>query len=214
MMGPHLDRLSDGSLRFTEIAPWFYSVLLEVPELLDSDQPEAVSQRLYPEPSDDPEIRESWDKYVRPDLFALIASARDIVLHDLGNIGRVELPPTSEQADDPVELMDELALWKLDIPVGHVQAWISALNVARLTLSTRFAIEDDDMGEGDDAEDDGEEDGGAENEPPEFDVRSFAITRVHLLGWIQQMLIDQENPPPSDAEAPWLPPDEPDQDDG
>ena len=207
MMGPRLDRLSDGTLRFTEIAPWFYSVLLEVPELLDSDQPEAVSQRLYPEPSDDEEIRESWDKYVRPDLFALVASAREIVLQDLGNIGRIELPPPSEDEEDPMEVLGGLALWSLEIPVGHVQAWISALNVARLTLSTRFAVEDGDMEEKDD-----QEDGGSEEDPPEFDMRTFAITRIHLLGWIQQMMIEEENPPPSDADAPWMPKDDPEDD--
>ena len=79
-----------------------------------------------------------------------------------------------------------------------MQAWISALNVARLTLSTRYELEDSDMAEPDDAEDDDDSD-------EVFDARRIAVAQVHLLGFIQQMLIEEENPPPSDAETPWNP---------
>ena len=40
---------------------------------------------------------------------------------------------------------------------------------------------------------------------PDFEMKRFAIARVHLLGYIQQMLIEEENPPPSDFDAPWMP---------
>ena len=93
MMGPRMTRMSDGGLRMTELAPWFVGVLLELPELLDSDQPEAVSQRLYPDPSDDDEQKRDWDKYVRPELFALIASAREIVIRDIGGMGPDQKQP-------------------------------------------------------------------------------------------------------------------------
>ena len=62
MMSPELQRLSDGSVRLVDLAPWFVGVILELPDLLDSDQPEVVSRRLYPDPSDDAEHQKDWDK--------------------------------------------------------------------------------------------------------------------------------------------------------
>jgi len=203
MMGPQLTRMSDGSLRFSELAPWFVGVLVQLPDLLDPDQPEAVSQRLYPQPSDDDEIQKDWEKYVRPELFALVASAREIVLKDIGNL---RLGPDPDPTGDSGDLLPPgLAMCSLDIPGEHVQGWISALNVARLTLSTRFEVEDTDMVEPDLGEEDEDEEIEAEDESFEevFDTKRIAIAQIHLLGFIQQMLIEEENPPPSDFDAPW-----------
>jgi hypothetical protein len=212
-MGPRLQRMSDGSLRFSELAPWFVGVLVQLPDLLDSDQPEEVSRRLYPDPSDDEEIKEAWDKFVRPELFALVASAREIVLQDIGNL-RLGADPDPRGEDSellpPGLDVPGLAMCTLDIPGNHVQAWISALNVARLTLSTRFELEDNDMAEPDDEDlDDDEtdiEDLEEDFDPANvFDMRRIAVAQIHLLGFLQQMLIEEENPPPSDANAPWSP---------
>ena len=212
MMGPRLERLSDGSIRLNELAPWFASVLAQLPEILDSDQPEAVSQRLYPEPSDDPDIQESWDKYVRPDLFALVATAREIVLRDLGNMGPasiVEPPPDpdADEEDEETAFWGGLAFWTLEIPAAHVQAWISALNVARLTLSTRFAVEDDELFEEEQELLEGDDEATRERRR-ELETKQLAITSIHLLGYLQQMLIEADSPTPSDFEYPWLPEEE------
>jgi hypothetical protein len=180
MMSPELQRLSDGSVRLLDLAPWFVGVILELPDLLDSDQPEVVSRRLYPDPSDDAEHQKDWDKFVRPELFALVASAREIVLRDIGTMAPSSLE--SEEATD-------LSVWQLDIPETHIQGWISALNVARLTLSSRYTLEDEDMVEPEEPEDSAE---------PDFDEKHFAVARVHLLGWLQQLLIEAESPPPED----------------
>ncbi|MEM8885856.1 MAG: DUF2017 family protein [Planctomycetota bacterium] len=177
VMGPELVRLSDGSLQIKQLAPWFVGVLFELPALLDSDQPEEVSRRLYPEPSDDEEIRETWDKYVRPELFALVASAREIVSKDIEELG-----PTEDEEAGP-------AFWELAIPEKHIQAWISALNIARLSLATKYGVEGADIEELIDLN---------EDESEEAAERRYAITRVHLLGWLQQLLIEQESPPPED----------------
>jgi len=208
MMNPRLTRMSDGSLRFSELAPWFVGVLVQLPALLDSDQPEEVSRRLYPEPSDNKEMQEEWDKYVRPELFALVASAREIVLRDLGNlrVGSTSDANVAEDLDDDA-ILGGLAFCTLEIPVEHVQAWISALNVARLTLSTSFDLEDTDMEEPEDEEAEGDDAG-----DPMFDTRQIAVAQIHMLGFLQQMLIEEENPPPSDFDAPWsVEPEEPEE---
>ncbi|MHC4409943.1 MAG: DUF2017 family protein [Planctomycetota bacterium] len=181
MMGPRVTRMSDGSVRLSELAPWFVGVMLELPDLLNSDQPEDVSRRLYPEPSDDEEQKKDWEKFVRPELFALVATAREIVIKDIGGMG-------------PDEDASGMALWELLIPEQHVHGWISALNVARLTLSEKFKIAEGDMIEPDDEE--------LDPEAVEWSEKRFAVARIHLLGYLQGMLIEEQSPPPEGFDGP------------
>jgi len=183
MMGPMVERMSDGALRLRHLAPWFVGVLLELPELLDSDQPEAVSRRLYPEPSEDEDQQRDWEKFVRPELFALIASAREIVMRDIGALG--------VDGDDKLGL----AFWTLDIPANHIQAWISALNVARLTLAETHEIGEDDMG--------GLSEEDLDPETEQWTEKQLAGERIHMLGYLQQLLIEAESPPPENFEGPF-----------
>ena len=154
----------------SNLAPWLVSILLELPELLDPDQPDAVKERLYPEPSADPDQSDEWRKFVHPDLFALLASAREIVAQDLAT-----LCPTDEEAP--------IGAWELRMPAAHVHAWISALNAARLTLAQTHEVDENDMNED-------------ELEPEGWDEKRLVVAKIHLLGWIQQMIIEDTNPPP------------------
>jgi Domain of unknown function (DUF2017) len=169
---PMLVRLEDGSLAFVNLEPWLAAILFELPGLLHPDQPDAVKDRLYPYPADEEEAKDEWRRLVHPDLFALIASARDVVQHDLA---RVEL-------GDPD---DEDGGSRLVIPHKHIAAWISAVNAARLTLAAANDIEQDEM--------DQAHEGFPESLGPE---KIIAITRINLLGWVQEMLILAESPPP------------------
>ena len=182
-MTPSLSHGQDGALLFSNLAPWFVSVLLELPHWLEQDkQDDTIRRRLYPEPSDDEEQREDWRKYVHPDLFALLADAREIVLHDLG-----ALTPADEE--------DPLGVWEMRIPKEHINGWISALNAARLAIGAKHEIEEEDMSD-------------EPTELEEFDERRLAVTRIHLLGWLQQLIIEDRNPPPDGLVIPdSLPPD-------
>jgi len=179
---PTLSRTDDGGLVFSNLAPWFVSVLLELPELLDEDQPDEVKERLYPEPSGDPDQSDEWKKYVHPELFALIASARTIVRKDLRS-----LAPMDEEAP--------LDAWQVAIEKEHISAWVSALNAARLTLGAAHDVDEEDMTED-------------QIEQESWDERRLAIAKIHLLGWLQQMIIEDRHPPPRGLEIPdTLPPD-------
>jgi hypothetical protein len=174
---PTLTRREDGSLLFEELGPWFVTVLGELPALLADERPEAVQERLFPLPSDDREACEEWRKYVHPDLFALLASAREVVERDLANL-------------EPTDPADAMRGWSLTIPDDHVNAWISALNVARLHLGTAHEIDEKDMQERyalleDDAP------------LPSLD-KLIALEKIGLLAWMQGMIIEDINPPPED----------------
>jgi len=169
---PELRRTEAGDLVLDHLAPAFIHVLHELPALLDRDQPDAVQDRLYPLPrEDDEEANEEWRRLVHPDLFALVASARDVVVRDLDGFG-------------PADPEAPFGGWRLVIPKDHVQAWLAALNAARLALGALHGLGETDLND--------------DFVPEEWEERHVAIATVHLLGWLQQLIIEDQHPPPDD----------------
>lgn len=212
MRPPSVTITDDGGLLLSHLAPWFVSVLFEVPDLLDADQPDAVKRRLYPEPSEDPEQSKEWQKYVHPDLFALLASAREIMQRDLETLSPMveSVPP---------------GLWGVTVQKEHISAWISAMNAARLTLAATYGIEEEDMDAGvlqfevepepdedapdaDDAEELDSEETASDGNGGAIDEKRLAILKIFLLGDLQGMIIEVKHPPPTGPKIPdSLPPD-------
>ncbi|MFT5286695.1 MAG: hypothetical protein ACI8TQ_002866 [Planctomycetota bacterium] len=150
----------DGHVDLTIIAPWVVAVLLELGELLDPDQPECVQDRLYPAASDDAEHNEEWEKFVHPDLMALVASAREIVTEDLKSFIPADVGKVG---------------WQLKIPPTHVRAWISALNAARLTIAELHQL--------------GVVELEALPEELEGEIAT-SVAKVRLFGWIQELILE------------------------
>jgi len=148
-----------GNLVVGGMSPPLVHVLREMPALLGADQPDVVKKRLFPDPSDDEAVAAEWRRTQHPELFALLADARTIVESDLSSLSRAFPSRT----------------WKLEIPATHVNAWISALNAARLALGALNDVTAADMDP---------ERGIAE------DARGLAILRIDLYGWLQSALID------------------------
>jgi hypothetical protein len=152
-----LRRDADGAFRVSRIPPLLDSVLRELPSILAREQPDAVKRRLFPDPGGDPEAVAEWRRTQHPELFALLADARTIVERDLSSL-----------------TIDEDGS-RFTIPAAHLNAWISALNAARLTLGATHDVTAADM----ESEDE-----------PVIDERSLAILRIHLYAWLQATLIE------------------------
>ncbi len=175
MIIPRLDRHDDG-VAFDNLAPAFIMLLMELPELLGPDQPDAVKRRLFPDVTHDDDARDEWRRLVHPELFALLASAREIVQTDLAG-----LQPSDPEAG--------FVTWRLEIPAAHVTGWISALNAGRLALGAAHEIENaDDMHP--------EFDSGDPDAELELDEQRIAVVKIHLLGELQAMLIMDQHPSP------------------
>lgn len=178
-MEPRLRQEADGSVVFDNLAPAFVFMLLEVPQLLGPDAPDEVKRRLFPDPGDDEKVRADWDRLVRPELYALLASTREIVTRDLGGLVPVAPPDVPDR---------DVEAWRLHIPAAHVKAWISAFNAARLALGAMHGIEsEEDLHAAFDVED----------EAP-LDERRLAIVRINVLAELQAMLIFCETGGPDD----------------
>jgi hypothetical protein len=96
-----------------------------VPSASPGDHP-AARARLYSSPTAgaDPAFDEDWQEYVEPDLRAHFEAGRSLVERDLTGLAAA---PDEESA-------------ALDIPVAHLDSWISALTQARLVLAEQHGI--------------------------------------------------------------------------
>ncbi len=166
-MQPVVAPRPDGGITMLFLPTDLSDLLLGLPAILDSDDRPEVRSRLYPAPSDDEEANADWERLMVPELFALIASARDVMARDLETLELTR--------DHPVG-------GRLDIPPEHSSAWISGLNAARLVLGAIHGIDADDMADDAVFLEDGE--------------RARAIVLVHLLGELQGVMIEVASRPP------------------
>ncbi len=162
-------RRKDG-VRVVHGLTWFaVAMLLDLPSLVSGEFPEAVEKRLFPDPSDDESHRTEWRRTVRPDLFALLASAREIVERDLRSIRPERGDPGARG-------------WRLEIRPKHVHAWLSALQAARLHLGEIHHFSEMEIDDGLDFAADAE--------------RGLALMKLDVLTALQGALVLNEMPEP------------------
>lgn len=160
----------DGTVELAGLPAWVVQALGELPELASPVQEGPARDRLFPNPSDDEAQNEEWERMVVPELFALLVSAQEVVQQDLARLA----PPR-----------EPFGGWTLRLPPDHTQAWISALNAARLNVASRHALSQPEL--------EGEAD-------VEDDVRDAARRIVDLYGLFQSILIRGVAPPPPDED--------------
>jgi len=102
---------------FGDLTPQHVETLSGIPMLLESDDPR-VRARLLPETCDDERREAEWRAHAVPELERLFASRGQLVARDLAALRPMP------QGDTKLLL----------IPDGHANAWLAALNAARLAL--------------------------------------------------------------------------------
>ena len=164
-MGLKVTRNGAGDIELSGLAPWIVAMLRELTDELRIAPDSAIGRRLFPDPYDAEEEQENaeWRRLVHPDLFALMASARAILASDLEQL---------EIEGDAGELVARVC-----VPATHVHAWLHSLGAARQALAAAHEIGEEDMGE---------------EELEIFDERTAALAPNHLLGWLQQLLVECE----------------------
>ena len=181
-MQPVMARRPDGTLSLLFLPPEFSALLMEIPALLDDDDRPEVRSRRYQMPTeDDEEANAEWERMMHPELFHLVAEARDVVARDLRLLERTHADPAGG---------------RLDIPADHRHAWISAIQTIRISLGAEHAVQAEDM-----------EDLSALAEPGE---RARALMRIHVLGDLQGLLIHEADPNVAEGLVDWEPDTTPD----
>jgi len=159
MKEPRVER-KRGALAVRDMPPALVGALAQLPRLLADDAPGILCRTVAtPYPGDDARTGE-WERHAVPELAHLFASARTLVLEDLE---RLRADGRSGRA------------FRIDIPARHHAAWLSALAAARVALGEAHGISAADM------------------DAPLPDViaaeRDRAVVLVHLLGWMQSLLV-------------------------
>ena len=116
---------NNGTLEISEIDPFLAELLRQIPASANPEAVPAAEQRLYSAPAgpDEKEFCQEWKVYVEPELRLLFQSATETVAADLGQLAAEEKP---------------FANGTLRIPQEHSDAWLNALNQARLAIAAKY----------------------------------------------------------------------------
>jgi hypothetical protein len=120
----------------------------------DPGDNDAARERLFPSPTNgkDPELDRDWLEYVEPELTDWFTSCRQVVERDLRSF--------------PGKTSSDLG-YTLRIPFDHLDAWIHALNQARIAIGAKYNFTETDMNE---------------EIPVEGEERSIALFQEHFYG--------------------------------
>lgn len=139
-------------------------LLQEVPEILESRHEPPSRERLFPAPTEsDADWNESWRQLVTPELEAWFHSAGETMARDLA-----AMTPQDREVNS----------YRVEIPRGHVNAWMSALNQARLILAAQHDITEQDMN--------------IEGRVNMYDRREIAVMQIKFLGWFLELLVQAQ----------------------
>ncbi len=115
----------NGALEISEIDPFLAELLRQIPASANPESVPAAEQRLYSAPAgpDEKELCAEWKIYVEPELRRLFQSATETVTSDLQQLAEKEKP---------------FANGNLSISQEHSDAWLNALNQARLAIAAKY----------------------------------------------------------------------------
>lgn len=153
-------RHSADAFELCDIHPLFAELLAELPR--SAGRHDNARARIYPDPfvseNGAEEASEDWREHVHPELERLFAASRETVSADLGE------SPAGSTASRCV------------IPRAHIDAWLNALNQARLVI-----VEENKFGE--------RELSGSE--PPDLSTRrGLSLLKVHFYAHLQELLVE------------------------
>jgi Domain of unknown function (DUF2017) len=154
-------RSGDNAIEFARVESLESELLSQIPVLGETGGDARAEDRLFSspaEPSEEQFLRD-WAEYVQPELRYLFQSSRQTVATDLeksweksGRFGR------------------------LVIPLDHAEAWLNALNQARLVLATRFDFTDEELS--------------FHTIPRSLSKRDLILVQINFYAAVQERIID------------------------
>ncbi len=118
-------RRTEQHLVVTDVDPFLAELLRQIPESTKPEGVESAERRIYSEPAaaSEKETCAEWKLYVEPELRRLFQSATETVATDLEQLNGGAKP---------------FANCTLRIPASHADAWLNALNQARLVIASKY----------------------------------------------------------------------------
>ena len=122
----------DNELEVSELDPFLAELLRQIPASASPEGSPVAEKRLFSRPAhkDERESCAEWKLYVEPELRKLFQTATETVTTDLQQLNGNERT---------------FANRTLRIPAAHADAWLSALNQARLVIAAKYDFTDGEL---------------------------------------------------------------------
>lgn len=154
-------------LEISELDPFLAELLRQIPESTNTDGVESAQQRLFssPAPASQREICAEWKLYVEPELRRLFLSATETVAADLQQLNGSTKP---------------FANCTLRIPIENAEAWLNALNQARLVIAAKYNFTDGELCD--------------HYRSPIGSRRDLGLFQVNFYGFLQEFILQEMQP--------------------
>jgi hypothetical protein len=158
----------DDCIEISDLDPFLAELLRQIPESTNTEGAEAAQERLFssPMPASERETCAEWKLYVEPELRRLFQTATETVAGDLQQLNGSTKP---------------FANCTLRIPTINSDAWLNALNQARLVIAAKYNFTDVDLRD--------------HYRSPIGSRRDLGLFQVHFYGFLQEFILrEMENP--------------------
>jgi uncharacterized protein DUF2017 len=151
-------------LEISELDPFLAELLRQIPESTNTEGAESAQQRIFSSPAaaSQREICAEWKLYVEPELRRLFRSATETVAADLQQLNGCTKP---------------FANCTLRIPTGNAEAWLNALNQARLVIAAKYNFTDGELCD--------------HYRSPIGSRRDLGLFQVNFYGFLQEFILQE-----------------------
>jgi len=155
-------RRCNDEIELSELDPFLAELLRQIPASADPKGTAAAEQRLFSRPANETEtdLCNEWKLYVEPELRRLFQTATETVATDLEQLNGSE---------------KTLANRTLRISRKHADAWLSALNQARLVIAAKYNFSDVELGD--------------HFRSPIGSRRDLSLFQVNFYGFLQECIL-------------------------
>jgi hypothetical protein len=151
-------------LEISELDPFLAELLRQIPESTNTEGVESAQERIFspPAPASQREICAEWKLYVEPELRRLFRSATETVAADLQQLNGCTKP---------------FANCTLRIPTENADAWLNALNQARLVIAAKYNFTDGELCD--------------HYRSPIGSRRDLGLFQVNFYGFLQEFILQE-----------------------
>ena len=155
-------RRRKNQIEISELDPFLAELLRQIPASTNPQGAPAAEERVFSSPTNgmEPEFRAEWKMYVEPELRRLFQTATETVAADLEQLNGNE---------------KSLANRTLRIPAKHADAWLSALNQARLVIAAKNNFTENELND--------------HLRSPIGSRRDLSLFQVNLYGFLQEFIL-------------------------
>lgn len=151
-------------LELSELDPFLAELLRQIPDSTNPEDAEAAHARLYSTPAaaSEQELCSEWKLYVEPELRRLFQSATETVAADLQALNGNSKP---------------FANCTLRIPTKNAEAWLNALNQARLVIASKYGFTEGELCD--------------HYRSPIGSRRDLSLFQVNFYGFLQEFILHE-----------------------